>query len=140
MHNLYKTNQQILGVSMNHLRDRLDALTLVLKTCKGNTCTNPWKALHPDGGVKTLKDALAPRYDTFYAMQPKVKFHHCAKGYIKANESPNNFNVFGQGQSTLRRMSLDASEQANWLDSQIEDRGVMDGDNLSDLDDFAIWG
>ncbi|KAF5689593.1 arylsulfatase [Fusarium circinatum] len=45
---------------------RLDALLMVVKSCKGETCINPWKVLHPDGDVKSLKDPLKNKYDSFY--------------------------------------------------------------------------
>jgi hypothetical protein len=34
---------------------RLDALMMVLKSCKGDTCRKPWTALHPSGDVASLK-------------------------------------------------------------------------------------
>lgn len=33
------------------LLNRLDALLLVLKSCTGRLCTNPWETLHPIGDV-----------------------------------------------------------------------------------------
>lgn len=86
MTNLYGSNEQILGVSMEKLENRLDALTLVLKTCTGKTCQDPWTALDPSGETTSLKEALEPKYDMFYQNQKKVKFDHCAKGYFINNE------------------------------------------------------
>ncbi|KAI8882863.1 alkaline phosphatase-like protein [Backusella circina FSU 941] len=41
------------------LVNRLDALLVVLKTCRAETCRDPWRVLHPnDENVKTLADAL----------------------------------------------------------------------------------
>jgi len=40
------------------VQHRLDALLQVLKTCKGGACVQPWKVLHPDGTVNSLKDAM----------------------------------------------------------------------------------
>ncbi|KAJ5711716.1 hypothetical protein N7488_005872 [Penicillium malachiteum] len=54
--------------------NRLDALLMVLKTCKTHSCVKPWERLHPKGDVKSLKDALMPGFDAFYSGQPKVSF------------------------------------------------------------------
>lgn len=125
---------------MHHLRDRMDALTLVLKSCEGHNCTQPWEALHPDGTVRTLKEALDPKYDNFYKNQPKVKFHQCAKGYIKANEKPFVYDVYGQSQNALRRMSPDVDESMGRFSPEIEDRDIEDDEDAYDPNDFTMWG
>lgn len=102
MNNLYNSTEKILGVSMKKLEHRLDALTLVLKTCKAKTCQRPWEALHPDGKVKTLIDALDSKYDDFYNKQNRVKFNECSKGYIVSNEYPIKYHTYGN------RSSVDA--------------------------------
>ena len=63
----------------------------------------PWKALHPKGAVKTIRDAVDPKYDQFYRSQNKVTFKECAFGYLIDNERPIKFNVFGS--STRRTIS-----------------------------------
>lgn len=69
--------------------DRLDALLMVLKTCKASACTHPWKVLHPTGDVTSLKEALHPDFDEFYEVQQqRVKFDKCEKGYILESEGP----------------------------------------------------
>ena len=74
---------------MPSLISRLDALLLVLKTCRGNTCIQPWRVLHPDGEVSDLTDALREEYDFFYEQeQQKVSFSRCEKGYILDAEGP----------------------------------------------------
>jgi hypothetical protein len=41
------------------LVNRLDALLVVLKSCRAETCRDPWRVLHPyDDDIKTLADAL----------------------------------------------------------------------------------
>jgi N-acetylglucosamine-6-sulfatase len=75
--------------------DRLDALLLVLKSCKGATCTDPWKVLHPHGDVDSLSVALKPKYDRFYKAQPKVSFTKCEMGYIAESEGPQMASVYG---------------------------------------------
>jgi hypothetical protein len=70
---------------------RLDAIMMVMKSCKGKTCTEPWKVLHPDGDVKSLKDAMDSKYDSFYlqaAEKNSVSFGMCMGGYIVTAEGP----------------------------------------------------
>ncbi|KIX01793.1 uncharacterized protein Z518_09520 [Rhinocladiella mackenziei CBS 650.93] len=93
---------------------RLDALTMVLKSCKGKVCKEPWHYLHPGGKVKTLTDALATTYDAFYANQPKVSYKLCLFGYNMKNEGPQVANVYDAGamktdteRETLERRDID---------------------------------
>lgn len=58
---------------------RLDTLLLVLKTCKGETCRNPWKVFHPSGKVQSMSDAMESRCDKCYDKQPRVTFSKCAR-------------------------------------------------------------
>ncbi|KAE8326969.1 alkaline-phosphatase-like protein [Aspergillus sergii] len=104
MNNLYNSTEKVLGVSMKKLEHRLDALTLVLKTCKAKTCQHPWEALHPDGNVQTLVDALDSKYDDFYNKQNRVKFNECSRGYIVSNEYPIKYHTYGN------RSSVDARD------------------------------
>ncbi len=74
---------------MAHVVARLDSLLFVLKSCKGSTCVQPWRALHPEGNVDTLRDALSPRFDHFYLnQQRKVEYTRCEQGYIVGSEGP----------------------------------------------------
>lgn len=75
-----------MGRSLSQLITRLDALLLVLKSCKGITCIKPWDVLQPDGSVSNLREALEERYDALYGEQPGVSFDWCADGYIIAAE------------------------------------------------------
>ncbi|OQV10930.1 hypothetical protein CLAIMM_14849 isoform 1 [Cladophialophora immunda] len=72
--------------TVSHLTSRLDALLLVLKTCKMDGCRFPWSALHPAGGVHSLRDALESQYDAFYRTRPKVQYERCERGYFPASE------------------------------------------------------
>ncbi|RMJ21834.1 Arylsulfatase, partial [Aspergillus sp. HF37] len=80
IHNLYhgqsqnETDPQLFGRDLSTLVPRLDALLMVLKSCKGNTCIKPWGILHPDGSVQSLTDSMDERYDKFYEDQPKVSY------------------------------------------------------------------
>jgi N-acetylglucosamine-6-sulfatase len=78
-----------LGHSIPALTARLDALLLVLKSCRASTCHDPWLALHPWGDVTSLPEALDPKFDDFYEkQQPKVAFSECELGYLVAAEGP----------------------------------------------------
>ncbi|KAI8663000.1 Arylsulfatase [Fusarium sp. Ph1] len=94
LHNLFPEGGDVtggvslLGKSTGQVIDRLDALMLVLKSCKGESCIEPWKVLHPDGGVESLKDALKGKFDEFYEKQVKVSFDRCEDGYLIDAEGP----------------------------------------------------
>lgn len=82
MNNLYNTEGNLFDISMKKLEHRLDALLLVLTTCKGKTCRRPWEALHSASDVKTLVEALDPKFDDFYKNQHRVGFekrHKCGR-------------------------------------------------------------
>ncbi|ETI24761.1 hypothetical protein G647_04131 [Cladophialophora carrionii CBS 160.54] len=74
--------------TISHLISRLDALLLVLKTCRMDECRTPWSSLHPTGQVRNLRDALDVRFDEFYHMHPKVRYEQCERGYIPESEGP----------------------------------------------------
>ncbi|KAH7386286.1 alkaline-phosphatase-like protein, partial [Cadophora sp. MPI-SDFR-AT-0126] len=78
----------LMGHALNQVTARLDALMMVMKSCKSAQCTTPWSTLHPKGDVNTLTDALDPKYDAFYSRQPKVSFTSCEPGYIISAEGP----------------------------------------------------
>ncbi len=80
--------KQLLGRPLQRVVARLDALLMVLKSCVGIECTDPWAQLHPQGDVNSLQDALAEQYDQFYASQPKVMFSACKQGYLIEYEGP----------------------------------------------------
>jgi arylsulfatase len=89
MNNLFgKPNVKLLGRSLDLVVSRLDALLLVLKSCRGSECTLPWNTLHPDGKVTTLLEALDPKYNAFYAAQPDISFAACEPGYLPQFEGP----------------------------------------------------
>ena len=84
----YDSDSQLLGYPTSSVIARLDALLLVLKSCKGIDCIKPWNVLHPQGDVQSLKDSLNTRYDTFYMEQVKVEYNWCEFGYIIDAEGP----------------------------------------------------
>jgi N-acetylglucosamine-6-sulfatase len=91
LNNLINPSKQrtlVLNQPISKLQSRLDALLLVLKTCKASSCTDPWSVIHPNGDVVNLEDALASQYDDFYAEQPKVSFSKCELGQILTSEGP----------------------------------------------------
>ena len=59
------------------LYHRLDALLMVGKSCKEESCRDPWSVLFPRGQVSSLEDAMDPKYDDFFAKQPKVSYGSC---------------------------------------------------------------
>ncbi|KAL1857440.1 hypothetical protein Daus18300_010413 [Diaporthe australafricana] len=93
LNNLYLTKDddedtKILGTRLSLIISRLDALMMVLKSCKGGTCIEPWKVLHPQEDVHSLSDALQVRFDSFYRNQAKVAYNRCELGYIIDAEGP----------------------------------------------------
>lgn len=82
------TGAPLLGRDLGQVVQRLDALMMVLKTCSGNECVNPWLQLHPQGDVQTLQQAMSSKFDEFYRSQPKVSFSACKLGYLPAYEGP----------------------------------------------------
>lgn len=80
---------------LRRLLHRLDALVLVLKTCQGETCTAPYKALFPSasfestgGEVFKLEQVLEERYDAYFRRLPKVQYDRCELGYRAELEKP----------------------------------------------------
>lgn len=72
---------------------RLDALLLVLKSCKQDSCRDPWSTLtahmnSTENGPKSLRAALDGKYDEFFAKQPRVSFGWCDRGYKVMAEGP----------------------------------------------------
>ena len=86
---------QYYGRSEDELIKRLDALLMVTKSCKQDSCRVPWSTLFPNGEVTDLETAMSSQYDTFFAKQPRVTFTSCPGGYIKAEEGPQNVLAYG---------------------------------------------
>lgn len=94
LHGKTAPKPMLLGRDLEAVVDRLDALMMVLKSCKGKSCIDPWRALHPHGDVESLTRALSQRFDAFYQRQPKVSFTKCELGYIKEAEGPQDAFVY----------------------------------------------
>lgn len=101
---------EISGRNIKDVIVRLDALMMVLKSCKASSCTDPWKVLHPQGNVADLPNALASDFDIFYEHQPKVSFSKCELGYIVESEGPQIPFVLGQGVSEGGWLAQEGSE------------------------------
>lgn len=84
------------GRSEDELFHRLDALLMVTKSCKMDSCRDPWGALFPGGEVTDISGAMNETYDAFFLRQPKVEFASCVKGHVVAEEGPQVFNVFSR--------------------------------------------
>jgi N-acetylglucosamine-6-sulfatase len=85
------------GYPVKKLADRLDALLMVLKSCKGKSCRHPWHTLHRQGNVHSLTDAMNPKYDEFYRTQVKIEFSACKQGYLIEFEGPQIPRPYGKG-------------------------------------------
>ena len=88
----------MLGHTVERIASRLDALLLVLKSCKGSSCVRPWHVLHPNGDVANLKNALDAKFDEYYEnAQVKVKFSRCEQGQLLDAEGPQSAFVYRDG-------------------------------------------
>ena len=94
------SSSTLFGIPLSKVIARLDALLLVLKSCKGSSCVKPWNVLHPDGDVASLKDALNPAFDDYYeTVQVKVEFSRCEQGQLLDAEGPQKGLVYRHGLS-----------------------------------------
>lgn len=88
---LSKAGNRLLDDPTVHLLHRLDALMLVLKTCKGATCADPYSKLlppHPNHKLSGFTQLLRPDLDNYFSRLPKVSFKACGLGYHRALEQP----------------------------------------------------
>lgn len=99
------------GRPFSQIIDRLDAMMMVLKSCKAESCLKPWSVLHPVGNIETLKDALNHKFDGFYKIQPKVSFTSCELGYIREAEGPQHPDIF-ESAAHLELRDQGATEQS----------------------------
>lgn len=110
---------------VSRLWKRLDALMFVLKTCKQQTCRDPWGALLPGKGVVTLSDAMEYEdafFDKMRAEGNTVSFQKTGKGneciegpVLSASDGSTTMwkgelPVFEGAQSLLERDGVDWSE------------------------------
>ncbi|EAU30364.1 conserved hypothetical protein [Aspergillus terreus NIH2624] len=94
-------NHTVAGRPLHQVINRLDALMMVVKSCKEDSCREPWKELHPGGYVENLKAALSPAYDAFYARQPKVHFRNCEEGYLISAEGAQSIHPYKRKQRRI---------------------------------------
>jgi N-acetylglucosamine-6-sulfatase len=96
-------------IAIPTLMTRLDALLVVLKTCRSRQCTHPWEVLHPPppssggsrlensvgegdgevhyfGDIQTLGEALDPKFDAYYASKGRVRWERCEEAYVRESE------------------------------------------------------
>ncbi|KAH8901385.1 Arylsulphatase [Thozetella sp. PMI_491] len=89
LNSLFRAGFRSCNKDVKRLATRLDGLLFVLKSCAGETCRLPWKALFPGGAVSSLKEAMRPEFDDFFATQvPRVSFTECEPGFILESEGP----------------------------------------------------
>ncbi|KAK7953199.1 hypothetical protein PG988_013893 [Apiospora saccharicola] len=99
------------GVPLRKMTSRLDSLLFVLKSCRAETCIRPWEALHPDGDVRNLADALSSRWDRFYeARERSIRFDRCETGFILDAEGPQ----FGDGDEEVEEALRNQAAWHEW--------------------------
>ncbi|KAI1844708.1 hypothetical protein JX266_009164 [Neoarthrinium moseri] len=77
------------SVPVSRLASRLDGLLMVLKSCSGISCRDPWGTLDPTGRITSLLAALSPEYDEFFNGEiPRISFDECKAGYLVEFEGP----------------------------------------------------
>lgn len=92
---------------------RLDALLLVLKSCEGEVCRNPWLAFTDDITGKhlpqfdTLELSLDPHLDEYFSQLPKVQFSACIQSQVVENERPFFPEGAAEGLGTAWRVTFD---------------------------------
>lgn len=100
------------GRPFEHVVTRLDSLLMVLKSCYGRECHEPWNTIHPNSEVKNLKYALDQDFDAFYESQPKVSYSSCELGYLVGAEGPQQVNAFGEELKNSDRLGVQDLEGA----------------------------
>ncbi len=83
-------NKEYYGRPEIELFSRLDALLMVTKSCKTESCRDPWSELFPGGQVNNIQDAMDSSYDAFFSSQPRISFSTCTGGHVIADEGPQN--------------------------------------------------
>ncbi|KAI0391452.1 arylsulfatase-like protein [Xylariaceae sp. FL0594] len=79
----------VMGLPLEKVVQRLESVLFVLKSCRAESCVDPWRQIHPAGNVASLKEALSPRFDAFYDKRnEKTEFDRCEMGYILDAEGP----------------------------------------------------
>jgi N-acetylglucosamine-6-sulfatase len=99
MHNRLAENptgvaRQYYGRPEQEMFNRLDALLMVTKSCKTDSCRDPWATLFPGGHVTNIEQAMNSTYDTFFENQPKISFSSCIAGHVVADEGPQDVIAF----------------------------------------------
>jgi N-acetylglucosamine-6-sulfatase len=85
------------------LAERLDSLTYVLKSCRGDSCRYPWEALMPEENVHTLAEAMDPDFDEFFHHEvPRIVYSSCEAGHIVEAEGPQ-FETWEERVSPVKR-------------------------------------
>ncbi|KAK7034484.1 hypothetical protein VNI00_012331 [Paramarasmius palmivorus] len=74
---------------ITRLLDRLNALLIVLKTCVGVVCTDPWGEIFGSSSesVSTLEQALDEKYDAYFAGLQRFGYQGCRIGYFEDGQA-----------------------------------------------------
>lgn len=139
--------KKLSGMAIKKLLPRLDALLMVLKSCKGSSCKSPWKELHPSGNVKNLRDAMAPGYDSDYHNMRKVRYNKCHKtGVINLHDEGPQWNpgmaIPGRSMedsfmSDEDFESLEESEDSEFLDKADDNDDSEDSDETDPMPEIV---
>lgn len=122
VHNLLHPDEQaaardykVAGRPIAAVIDRLDALIMILKDCKGEACRAPWGQIHTSSKAKvtSLRDSLEPRYDDLYRSLPKLQFLRCEMGYIRDSEVGRP-SVWSQPDASAHGLQQPLGGRAHW--------------------------
>lgn len=87
-------NIQYFSRPYDQLIARLDALLMVLKSCKQDSCRDPYNVIFPKGEVQNLTAMMDKKYDSYFENSPKVQFVTCYTGHIEQLEGPVEIKAF----------------------------------------------
>lgn len=109
------------------LMTRLNTLLLILKSCEGGACQNPWQYLKPElsptsgnssgaaePAIASLRRALDPQYDDYFAGFGTVHFDACLVVQRVDNEQPFYPANASQGLGSQWRARVDFYDDATY--------------------------
>lgn len=109
---------------------RLNAVLLVTKSCTEGSCRDPWLYLQPQNSnkrISSLKEAMDPRYDGFFASIPLVHFSECLNYQSQPVEEPFWPPSAAQGLGMRYRQSTDNFVSTDEGDKTVAWNGKLQG-------------
>lgn len=72
------------------MKQRLNALLMITKSCAQSSCRNPWAVMDPSPlpRIHSFAQSLHNQYDHFFATFPTVSFQECLMVQAAWNEGP----------------------------------------------------